>query len=239
MANTQSIISMVRDRTDRRYLRLRDDADTHHESAEDWYGSYGDHISTERAGDVTIQAVEYDWLDDEDDDAVAARLRAEDDRLSEDEALALVERARDVREAADSIEGLLDEAVAAYERGHVQGVIEALDEASREEDDHGDDPATRDLAERLLQATGYAVMLCEEGCAQIYIGSADSLDEARDLAERAERGEVGGTPESLWETARASRNPVPGCDYPEPHEDDPEEWVGDYAICRIVGPAND
>lgn len=235
---SRNIISMVRDRSDRRYryLALRDGADTHYESAEDWYRSYGAHISTEHAGDVTVQAVEYDWLDD-DDEEVAAKVREADADISEDEAESLVALARRVCEAADGVESLLAEAVDAYERGDLRAVIGLLDDASSAEREHGDDPATSDLAERLLTETGYVVMHCPEGSAQTYIGSADAMDEALELVARHERGEVADTPKSLWETARASGNRVPGCDYPEPHEDEPEEWAGAddcYAICRIV-----
>lgn len=64
---------------------------------------------------------------------------------------ALVDRARSVREDMDSVEGLLDEAVAAYERGDLDAVIEALQHASSTENDHGDDPATSELIHDLLQ----------------------------------------------------------------------------------------
>lgn len=43
--------------------KLKENATPSHESAEDWYGSYGAHISTDRCGDVCVQAVDYRWLD--------------------------------------------------------------------------------------------------------------------------------------------------------------------------------
>lgn len=69
----------------------------------------------------------------------------------------LVERARGVREDMDAIEGLLDDAVAAYRRGDLEAVIEALRSASSAEQDHGDDPATSELVHDLLQIG------CEKG----------------------------------------------------------------------------
>lgn len=44
-------------------LTLRENANVCHESAEDWYDSYGAHISTEECGDICVQAVEFAWLD--------------------------------------------------------------------------------------------------------------------------------------------------------------------------------
>lgn len=138
-------------REDRDRITLRIGADTHHESAEDWYGSYGAYVSTESAGDVTIQSIDYDWLDESDDDEVLRAHRDEiDTRITDNEALDLIARAREVREAADDIEGLLDAVVDAYERGVAAEVLSALDEARSAERDHGDYPATRELATRLL-----------------------------------------------------------------------------------------
>lgn len=48
-------------------LRLRANADLSFESPENWYGSYGAHVSTENCGDVDVQSVEWDWLDDDTD----------------------------------------------------------------------------------------------------------------------------------------------------------------------------
>jgi hypothetical protein len=80
---------------------------------------------------------------------------AESDReiKSERRALAesLVGRARNVREDMDGIESLLDDAVTAYESGDLDAVIEALQNASSAENDHGDDPATSELIHDLLQ----------------------------------------------------------------------------------------
>jgi len=128
---------------------LTANADTTHESAIDWYSSYGWHLSTE-SGDVTLQAVEYGWLDDEDDAAVVALLMGEERKLKEDEAESIVEMARHVRSMADAVEGLLDSAVEAYDSGDFEACRDALLEAYKAESDAGDAPATQHLAGVLL-----------------------------------------------------------------------------------------
>lgn len=83
----------------------------------------------------------------------------------------------------------------------------------------------------------YVVLHCPDGGADEYVGLADTLDAARELASAHERGRARGTPEHLYGTARASGNPVPGCSYPVDH-DAPVEWVGEdgyYAICPVRG----
>ena len=130
---------------------LTTDADTSHEDARDWYGSYGWHLTTENAGDVTLDAVEYDWLDMTDERA-AEELRAVYADLTSDEALSIVTAARSVREAAESICGALDTAVSAYERRDLAGVRAALLAAWSQESDHGDTPATSTLAGQLLES---------------------------------------------------------------------------------------
>lgn len=88
------------------------------------------------------------------------------------------------------------------------------------------------------KSLGYVVLLCQEGSAEEYVGSAPTLKAARKLVAAHGRGDVSGTPKSWWQTARASGNRVDGCDYPESHEDEPVEWAGNerypYAICRIT-----
>jgi hypothetical protein len=130
--------------------RLNADADTEHETAEEWYDSYGWHLTTENAGDAFLQAVEYDWLDDYDDDAVIARLLESDDQLNRDEAASMVTKAREIRECAESICDLLDEAVEAYQQGDADKVEELLDAAKSHESDHGDSPASDSLRSSLL-----------------------------------------------------------------------------------------
>ena len=134
-------------------VSLAPQANTTHESAKSWYDSYGAHISTENHGNISIQAVEYDWLDDEHDAAVVALVLADmpdpedDDDAADLRSVAegLVDRAREVRDAADTVKSLLDEAVRAYESADINAVVEALQAASQYESEHGDDPATQTL----------------------------------------------------------------------------------------------
>jgi hypothetical protein len=131
-------------------MKLSDNADLTYEDARDWYDSYGWHIPTKREGDVLLQAVKYDWLDDADDQVVIKKLRAKYKRLTYDEADALVACARMVRDTAEQVESLLEEAVEAYLRGDLDGVIEALDQAASLELDHGDSPASNSLRSQLI-----------------------------------------------------------------------------------------
>lgn len=131
--------------------KLISNADVTHEDARDWYESYGWHITTEIEGDVTIDSVEYDWLDGTDAEAVA-KLREAYAALTDDEAESIVSKAREVREAAETVEGLLGEAVEAYQRGDTGAVVKALDEAARAEWEHGDSPAANSLRSQLIEA---------------------------------------------------------------------------------------
>jgi hypothetical protein len=130
-------------------VALASDADTSHEDARDWYAAYGAHVSTRDAGDVTHDAVKYDWLDSPDEEVVA-QLMASDDRLTHGEAEALVGLARDIRVAAESVCDLLDDAEAAYDAGDLDACKEALLSAYSQESDHGDEPATQSLASEIL-----------------------------------------------------------------------------------------
>lgn len=71
-----------------------------------------------------------------------------------------------------------------------------------------------------------------DGCAETYLGYADTLDEARELARSATKG----LPEHLYETARAAGH-VNGMSAPDKlHEDDePAEWIGDRCIIAVRG----
>jgi hypothetical protein len=51
-------------------LRLAEDADLDHENARDWYDSYGWHLTTENEGDLTLDVVEYHWLNEPDQEVV-------------------------------------------------------------------------------------------------------------------------------------------------------------------------
>lgn len=126
------------------------DADTRHQCAREMYDAYGWHISTEAAGDIELQTIDYDWLDERNDDTVLDSHRDDMPDMSDDERKKLIAMARGVRADMEGIESLLESAVDAYERGDVDGVIDALDAASSAESDHGHDPETADLRGRLL-----------------------------------------------------------------------------------------
>ena len=131
-------------------LALKINADTEHETAAEWYSSYGAHISTEHHGDLTHDTVDFDDLDD-DDAEIVERLQEVYEDLSEDEAESLIALARSIREAAESFVSNLEAAVEAYEAGDLDQVIEALEAASSEEKEHGDDPSAKQLHKQLLE----------------------------------------------------------------------------------------
>ena len=128
---------------------LIENADLSHEDARSFFESYGWHISTQDEGDVTIDSVEYDWLDGT-DAQVIAKLRQTYGALTDDETECIIAKAREVREAAETVDGLLGEAVEAYQRGDMDAVVKALDEAARAECEHGDSPAANSLRSQLL-----------------------------------------------------------------------------------------
>jgi hypothetical protein len=130
-------------------LRLAEDADLDHENARDWYDSYGWHLTTENEGDLTLDVVEYHWLN-EPDQEVVNHIRETYYDLTDEEVMSLIEKAREVRANAEAVEALLGEAVEAYGRGDVAAVIRALDEAERIESGHGDCPASRSLRGQLF-----------------------------------------------------------------------------------------
>lgn len=132
--------------------RLIADADLSHEDARGWYGSYGWHLSTEAAGDVTLDACEYDWLDDDEGVVAIRRLMAADSDLTADEAEIIAQRAAMIRAAAEAVEYELTEACRAYHAGDVAGVVAALDACRAIEMDHGDAPASEALRSQLIEA---------------------------------------------------------------------------------------
>jgi hypothetical protein len=164
------------------------DADLTHEDSRAWYESYGWHISTENGGDVTHDAVEYDWLDDA-DSVVIAKLREKHAGLTGDEAESIVEKAREIREAGEGVADWLSEAVAAYLRGDVAGVVEALDAAATMELPHGDTPAANSLRAELLQDAHEYYIYTDDGSYDPFV--------AADVAEALERTDV---PESVRDT---------------------------------------
>ena len=127
-----------------------EDADLDHEDARDWYLAYGWCLSTDSAGDVCHSAVEYDWLDDDDDEAVAEKLMAADANLTEDEAEAIVAKAREILKAGEEIKSQLVAAVEAYEANDYAACVEALRLAGELESPHGDTPASDSLRDQLI-----------------------------------------------------------------------------------------
>lgn len=230
-----------------KHYTLRGNADTSHETARDWYEAYGCSIIIDGSYDdsyaVEVTAIEYDWLDDGDDDAVLARYLGDDEVTDDerDQLMSVVEKAREVRETAESICSLLDDAVSAYASRDLAACIQALDDAEREESEHGASPASDGLREQLLEEMiadaapeQYVVVYAREGSPEEFIGVAATLEEARALADDP----TPGTPARLYETAREARCDVPGCSAPPDwyDRDAPAyEWAGEdgyYAIVR-------
>jgi len=177
-------------------LALTENADTSHEDAREWYAGYGAHISTEHAGDITHDAVDYDWLDDDTNQEIAEKLMVIYGDLSEDEGLALARLARRIREAAETVVGLLEDAVIAYDADDLDAVIEALDAASSEESEHGDDPAAQSLRKKMVEEVeeNYSVKIEYRAMGNWMDSGGDSedfdnLDEAKEAAEGADTGE--------------------------------------------------
>ncbi len=132
-------------------------AETAHQTPQEWYEAYGWHLSTESAGDVVLQAVDYDHADEDDYDypnEAHAELRGAHPGMTRDERDEVIARAAAIRAVADTVCGYLHDAVVAYEAGDVETCDRALYYASELESEHGDDPASSVLRKRLL---------CEEG----------------------------------------------------------------------------
>lgn len=226
---------MNRDQIERAVALTRD-ADTTHEDSRDWYDSYGWHLSTQDAGDVCLQAVEYDWLDDKEDVTAIRNLMRDDDGLTADEAEEIVQRAHEVREAGESICELLDEAVAAYDSGDLEPCRRALLAAYDQESEHGDAPAAQSLAGKLLALTRttWRVYYAPDGCDPSYCGECDTREEAETLAE----SEPAGLPRAQWDTARTAGH-CAGMTAPDGGEEDeePASWHGAdgwYCVVRVV-----
>ena len=130
-------------------MKLTKNANLTHETAQEWYESYGWHMSTENEGDLLLQEVEFDWLDDG-EDAVGKLMEAKPGLLQE-EAEGIVDKAASVREAAEAVEASLEEAVTAYRNSDLQGILYALNRARLTELPHGDAPASNALRAELLE----------------------------------------------------------------------------------------
>ncbi len=132
-------LTEVRNLADEGKISLTPCADTRHEDAIDWYEDYSYYVLD--ADGVQHMHPVCGWSEvDEFEPRNAAEER-------------LLEVARDVKGAAEAIEDALDEAVAAYERGDLDGVLAALDEAYEIERPHGDAPATQALMRQLLSVS--------------------------------------------------------------------------------------
>jgi len=118
------------------------------ETAEQWYASFGWYLTTRRCGDLELQAVDYHDLDGSDTEAVERLLEAVEG-LRRGEAEEIVDKAREIRDLADSVESVLGDAIAAYERGEIQEAAEILGDAHREEDASGGTPSTTAVADEL------------------------------------------------------------------------------------------
>lgn len=136
---------------DSKFLTLTPNANTDHESVAGWYGNYGAQSFTESYGDIEVQAVDAEWLAAElGSKTIAAKLRASRPNLTDDEVEGMIDLARRVWGAAEGVVADLERAVAAYKAHDLDGVLEALRSARSQESDHGDDPATSNLAAKLL-----------------------------------------------------------------------------------------
>ena len=134
-------------------MKLRENADTTHQDPEYWYAAYGAHISTESAGDVCIQEVDPQWLTDCPDDLPliakwGAAMRA---KMTGEECEQLVALARAAWDAATDLHYYRERAVDAYLEGDLEGVVDWLRIAAREERKYGDDPAASALRAQLLE----------------------------------------------------------------------------------------
>ena len=131
-------------------MKLTKNANLTHETAQEWYESYGWYMFTKNEWEVELQEVEFEWLEDGEDVAVQNLMVAKPGLLQE-EAEGIVAKAAEVREAAEEVESWLVEAVTAYRNNDLQGTIDALSRARLLEILHGDAPASNSLRSELLE----------------------------------------------------------------------------------------
>jgi len=126
-------------------LALNPSADTRHDDAAEMYSCYGAGF---HFGDkyLDIHSISPEDLENKTDEEIIE----ESENLTKNEAEALLPMARRIFDAMVEIETELIAAVNAYEDGDLDGCIDRLETASHMENDHGDDPSTSDLADRLL-----------------------------------------------------------------------------------------
>ncbi len=116
---------------------LRSEADTSHESAEEWYDSLGYYVADLKGNEAKYHPV----CPFEEVERFSPSGSAEE---------ALLEYARKAKETAEVVVEALEEAVEAYHQGDEASVREALRRASRLEKQYGDNPAARQLSRQLL-----------------------------------------------------------------------------------------
>lgn len=135
-------------------MRLSPNADKSHATASEMYSDYGWHTMCQICGEqYELQTIEYIDLQNLNADDLRDKVTAavySDDCDHGDIADELIDRARNIADDMESIESSLDEAVVAYNADDFKGTLDALDEASSLERDHGDDPASRQLRKQLI-----------------------------------------------------------------------------------------
>lgn len=155
-------------------MALKQNADTSHETAAEWYASYGAHVCTQHHGDITPDVVDYDSLDDDDDEIAEALMDIYSD-LTRSEADEIIALARRVKDAADAVVSHLEDAVKAYKADDLAAVVDALDCASSEESEHGDDPSAKALREALVEPASYTVSYEYRACGN-WLGTGDPAE---------------------------------------------------------------
>lgn len=123
-------------------------------------------------------------------------------------------------------------------------LYEMIEEAIAAGRDHvdveiSDDDATHRITWSIVEPIepDYVVMHSPEGSDEEYIGSAKTLEAAREMAAEFDRGERGSLEKSLWDTARTAGHCGGISAPPEMSDDEPIEWLGkdgSINICRAA-----
>lgn len=131
--------------------KFKPDANTNHESAENFFDGYGAHVTDHENGcDYRVQLVEFEWLEENEENEEIVALLLEKKAMGNEIAEELVEKAREIYDAGVELAEILESAVAAYNDGDIAACVEALNSARFTESEHGDDPASSDLRKRLI-----------------------------------------------------------------------------------------
>lgn len=133
---------------------LQADADTDHIDIEDWYDSLGWHINWQadhEDGEVVHPVCTVEQLRTMSDAEILNAACPKDASGEEREAYeSAIDYARSALDAAESLVATLQAAVDAYESEDSDACIRALSDASRLENEYGDDPSVQQLANQLL-----------------------------------------------------------------------------------------